>query len=360
MGFGTLLLVGWVAVSGAHGQLTGLDAEQWRWVLLTGLLLTAYVATWYAALARAQAIDVTAVLVFGAVVTALLAGAADGDAGERRRHDARRGRRRGDRRCLRFGAAPAEARRRDRAAGALLFARYAYPPNALGLCGADTPRTLLEYGAARASDGGLAELARTFDGAWPYLELIAGANGIADPLDPRVVEAYWVGNALLDRVRPGRARAPRRRALPRPARARRRARRRRRRGRRVPHHCFHVFAVYPWLGLLRTGRRRRAARILDQCRTTPARVLRGRRRDGRRCSRGRSSGTAARCCSAPRSRATCAGATTASPSSRRRQPGDWSRCTGTSSATCSTHRWPQRARAGEAPRARRGGLARLS
>ncbi len=78
MGLGTVLLVGWVAVSGRAGQLTGLDAQQWRWIVLTGLLLTAYVATWYAALARAQAIDVTAVLVFGAVVTALLSGAADG------------------------------------------------------------------------------------------------------------------------------------------------------------------------------------------------------------------------------------------------------------------------------------------
>jgi len=78
MGLGTLLLVGWVAVSGKTGQLTGLDAGQWRWVVLTGLLLAGYVATWYAALARAQAIDVTAVLVFGAVVTAVLAGAADG------------------------------------------------------------------------------------------------------------------------------------------------------------------------------------------------------------------------------------------------------------------------------------------
>ncbi len=78
MGLGTILLVAWVAVSGKGGQLTGLSADQWRWVLLTGLLLTAYVATWYAALARAQAVDVTAVLVFGAVVTALLSGAADG------------------------------------------------------------------------------------------------------------------------------------------------------------------------------------------------------------------------------------------------------------------------------------------
>ena len=60
-------------------------AEQWAWAILTGLLLTAYVATWYAALARAQAVDVTAVLVFGAVVTALLAGAADGVAVDARR-----------------------------------------------------------------------------------------------------------------------------------------------------------------------------------------------------------------------------------------------------------------------------------
>jgi drug/metabolite transporter (DMT)-like permease len=78
MGIGTLLLLGWVVVTGKLGQFTSFDASQWRWVILTGLLLTAYVATWYAALARAQAIDVTAVLVFGAITTALLSGAADG------------------------------------------------------------------------------------------------------------------------------------------------------------------------------------------------------------------------------------------------------------------------------------------
>lgn len=80
MGLGVVLLLGWVVVSGRLGQLTALDGEQWRWVVLTGLLLTAYVATWYAALARAQAVDVTAILVFGAVVTALLSGVADGAA----------------------------------------------------------------------------------------------------------------------------------------------------------------------------------------------------------------------------------------------------------------------------------------
>lgn len=156
------------------------------------------------------------------------------------------------------------------AAGPLLFARYAYPPNALGLCGADSPRTLLEYGDARASDPGLAELARTFDGAWPYLTLIAGANGIADPLDRRVVEAYWVGNDLLDRVRPGElARHVDERFRGRIGRAREHVVDAVAAG-AVPHHCFHVFAVYPWLGLLRTGAVEQPLHILDQCRTTPA------------------------------------------------------------------------------------------
>jgi drug/metabolite transporter (DMT)-like permease len=80
MALGTILLVCWLALTGKLGDLAGLSALQWRWALLTGLLLTGYVATWFAALARAQAIDVTAVLVFGAVVTAILSGVVDGTA----------------------------------------------------------------------------------------------------------------------------------------------------------------------------------------------------------------------------------------------------------------------------------------
>ena len=78
MGLGTVLLLGWLAVTGSLGDLFALSADQWSWALLTGLLLSGYVATWYLALARAQAVDVTAVLVFGAVVTAVLSRAADG------------------------------------------------------------------------------------------------------------------------------------------------------------------------------------------------------------------------------------------------------------------------------------------
>lgn len=78
MALGSVVLVGWLAVTRQLDELVSYGASQWGWVLVTGVLLTGYVATWYAGLARAQAVDVTAVLVFGAVVTAALAGALDG------------------------------------------------------------------------------------------------------------------------------------------------------------------------------------------------------------------------------------------------------------------------------------------
>ena len=157
--------------------------------------------------------------------------------------------------------------------GAVLFARYAYPPNVLGLCGPDAAGQLLEQVHAGVDDGGLRELVRGFDGAWPYLELIAGATGL-EPLDRRVVEAYWVGNDLLrqvdaamlrrsveDRFRPRLTRS----TWPDfvesvPATA-------------LPHHSFHVLGVYPWLGLLRAGRVDEPLQVLDRCRIRWGRVV---------------------------------------------------------------------------------------
>ena len=70
MGIGAVVLVVWSLASGGLGGLAGLPASAWAWVALTGVTLTAYVTTWYLALSKAQAIDVTAVLVLGALVTA--------------------------------------------------------------------------------------------------------------------------------------------------------------------------------------------------------------------------------------------------------------------------------------------------
>ena len=42
-GLGAVLLIAWVLVTGKVGQLLSLSGLQWRWVLLTGVLLTGYV-----------------------------------------------------------------------------------------------------------------------------------------------------------------------------------------------------------------------------------------------------------------------------------------------------------------------------
>ena len=72
MGLGALTLIVYLAASGSLGQLGAMNADQWHWALWTGLLLSAYVATWMSALARARAIDVTSVLASSALITWLL------------------------------------------------------------------------------------------------------------------------------------------------------------------------------------------------------------------------------------------------------------------------------------------------
>jgi hypothetical protein len=157
--------------------------------------------------------------------------------------------------------------------GPLLFIRYAFPPNERGLCGPADSAALRGYAEAGAADPGLAQLAKGFAGAWPYLRLIAAANKIADPLDRRVVEAYWVGNSLLENVRMAdygafldeRFRAQAGRGWESVARAIAAG--------ALPHHNFHVFGVYPWAGLLREGRTEPSLRVLDDCRISWGRVL---------------------------------------------------------------------------------------
>lgn len=80
MGIGMVLLLGYVTVSGGLAGMGALGVEQWAWVLATGGLLSAYVATWYAALGRAPASAVTAILTLGAPITAALQLLANGQA----------------------------------------------------------------------------------------------------------------------------------------------------------------------------------------------------------------------------------------------------------------------------------------
>ena len=153
--------------------------------------------------------------------------------------------------------------------GALLFARYAYPPNALGYCGPAGADAMLSPDAAEEIE----HRARRFEGAWAYLQVIAERSGITDPLDERVVEAYWLGNDLLDKVEPewlvdrltqlfrGQLGGSWREAS----------------GRAQPHHSFQVFEVYPWAERLQPDAdapaNRVAVEILDRCRIRTGRVL---------------------------------------------------------------------------------------
>ncbi|MBI3976752.1 MAG: hypothetical protein HY331_01075 [Chloroflexi bacterium] len=154
-------------------------------------------------------------------------------------------------------------------AGMLQFVRYAFMPNRLRYCGGDDNRTLFEYGIAGAADGGLTPLLRRFAGALPYLQLIARTNHIADPFDVRVVEAYWIGNELLQGVevrqlydhlveRFGKQLQGRTRDLvlgKAPAGAR-------------PHHSFHVLDVHS-----RVGELPNTLATLDQCRVSWGKVV---------------------------------------------------------------------------------------
>ncbi|MCZ7536828.1 MAG: DMT family transporter [Acidimicrobiia bacterium] len=80
MAAGSLVLVAWLGATGRIDDLVGLSASGWGWAALTGTLLTLYVATWYSALARAQAVDVTAVLMAAVLVTFALDSVVNGRA----------------------------------------------------------------------------------------------------------------------------------------------------------------------------------------------------------------------------------------------------------------------------------------
>jgi drug/metabolite transporter (DMT)-like permease len=72
MAGGAAVLVAYGLLSGAFGAIGAVSPAQIGWVLVTGIVLSGYVGSWYAALKRAPALDVTSILVGGAVITALL------------------------------------------------------------------------------------------------------------------------------------------------------------------------------------------------------------------------------------------------------------------------------------------------
>lgn len=155
--------------------------------------------------------------------------------------------------------------------GLLRFARYAYPPNERGLCGPDRSAELAEAIKSGVGDPDVRRLAQGFHGAWPYLVLLGSQLAKGDPLAERVVDAYWLGDprgrsvgisSLGDSLRErfaGRSGWP---------------------GLRDsietggwPTHAYHVFMVYPWIGLIRSGLVDPGLEVVDRCRIRQGRVI---------------------------------------------------------------------------------------
>lgn len=140
--------------------------------------------------------------------------------------------------------------------GAEMFARYAYAPNALGFCG---PASGIGTG-----DAEIRAAARRFSGVWPYLQVLARLTGTDDPLDGRLVEAYWLGRdtgidpadfgaELIAVIGPQAGHywthlTPELLVSG------------------APDHAFHVFGVYPWSRLLGKGMDEQPLHVLDNCR----------------------------------------------------------------------------------------------
>jgi len=84
--------------------------------------------------------------------------------------------------------------------GIMRCSRYSFGPNRLHYCGPDANKELHDLIESGESNIGLAHLLKQFKTLFPYLRQIAEANNIKDPFDNRIVEAYWLGNELLDRI----------------------------------------------------------------------------------------------------------------------------------------------------------------
>lgn len=156
--------------------------------------------------------------------------------------------------------------------GLRLFAQYAYAPNELGYCGPAEAQALFDLGTTGDTTADIHSIAARFSGAWPYAVLLAEMAGVEDPLDERVMRAYWTGGPLLDAVDGtdfggklldrigvdagrywGHLSAE---LLPEAA----------------PTHGFHVFGVYPWTRLL-TDLPEHALQVLDNCRIRWGQVI---------------------------------------------------------------------------------------
>lgn len=80
-----------------------------------------------------------------------------------------------------------------------LGARFSYPPNHRGYCGRESAQDVFTRCILHGSCDKVGEELTRFIVLYPYLQVIAEAHDL-DPFDRRVIEAYWIGNRLLEKI----------------------------------------------------------------------------------------------------------------------------------------------------------------
>jgi len=155
--------------------------------------------------------------------------------------------------------------------GVRLCARFSLPTSRMRYCGPDYADSLLERAIAKGEDLPAARNALAqFEALTPYLDAIAAKHGL-DPFDAKVVEAYWIGNELLDGFTKEEFRAIlaafEKRGLPPTVSARIAANLPED---PLPHHAFHV--VFVGVGQV-SGKVETTLENMDKCRPSWARVL---------------------------------------------------------------------------------------
>jgi hypothetical protein len=151
---------------------------------------------------------------------------------------------------------------------------YGFAPHNLGFCGPKEKQTkkFLNYLKTKKEEKKIRKIFENFEGAYSYYELIAKKNGIKDPFNERVVEAYWLGNELLDKVDLASLKELVRQRFSRPGLLPRKVAEEKAKNipaGSLPHHSFHVLII----GSV-TGRVKLSGKLLDICRVGWGRVVR--------------------------------------------------------------------------------------
>lgn len=151
--------------------------------------------------------------------------------------------------------------------------RYAFGPNRLHYCGPDASSEISYYMNSEAQHPRLQYLLRRFATLYPYLQTIATANHIRDPFDPRVVDAYWIGNKLLDAVSASQFYNLLKNTLQLPKRANAKATRSTYHKislGALPHHSFHVLHIWRRTGHTATVHNLES---IDKCRISWGKII---------------------------------------------------------------------------------------